>query len=199
MQRYQSTSETAFGPSSPSLRLCRPDSPVVALGLAVNYLMSKPAFANLRFGDWSRILVGQINRGHYCFVIDGQSRVQGFAGWALTTREKAEAWIEGRQGLSFEDCRAGDCIVFNAWSANSTKVHRYMVDEARKLIADKHTCYFKRHYKDGSTRPVRLTVNEFVDQHIRRKEPDLGAGPVAMPPPSGTASPAPSAESIASM
>jgi hemolysin-activating ACP:hemolysin acyltransferase len=180
MQRYQSTSGAAFGPSSPSLRLCRPDNPVIALGLAVNYLMSKPAFANLRFGDWSRILVGQINRGHFCFVIDGQGRVQGFAGWALTTRERAEAWLEGRQGLSFEDSRAGDCIVFNAWSASSTNVHRYMVDEARKLIADKQACYFKRHYKDGSTRPVRLTVNEFVDQHIRRKESALATGPATM-------------------
>ena len=48
-----------------TLRLFRPDSPpAVALGLAVNHLMTKPAFAQLSFGDWSRILVGQINRKH---------------------------------------------------------------------------------------------------------------------------------------
>jgi hypothetical protein len=33
------------------LRVFRPENPYVALGLAVNHLMTKPAFANLRFGD----------------------------------------------------------------------------------------------------------------------------------------------------
>ncbi len=45
-------------------------------------LMTKPAFANLRFGDWSRILAGQINRGHYALVVDKTNNVHGFAGWA---------------------------------------------------------------------------------------------------------------------
>jgi hypothetical protein len=34
-----------------------PNSPYVALGLAVDHLMTKPAFSGLRFGEWSRILV----------------------------------------------------------------------------------------------------------------------------------------------
>jgi hemolysin-activating ACP:hemolysin acyltransferase len=152
-----------------ALRLFRPNSPAVALGMAVNHLMTKPAFAQLRFGDWSRVLVGQINRGHYCFVIDGDNRTQGFAGWALTTREKAEDWVEGRRGLSYEDSNEGDCLVFNAWAANSFSVQRFMVDEARKIIKDKQTLYFKRYYKDGSSRPVRLNVNDFVVSHIDRK------------------------------
>jgi hypothetical protein len=46
------------------LEVFRPQNPYIALGLAVNHLMTKPAFANLRFGDWSRILTGQINRKH---------------------------------------------------------------------------------------------------------------------------------------
>ncbi|CAN5524566.1 hypothetical protein BH10PSE7_BH10PSE7_02180 [soil metagenome] len=150
-------------------KLVRPPKQSVALGLAVNFLMTKPAFAQLRFGEWSRILVGQINRGHYCFVLDQANAVQGFAGWALTTREKAEAWVEGIGALSYEDSLAGECLVFNAWSANSFRVHRFMVDEARKIIVDKETLYFKRRYSDGSTRPVRLSVNEFVNTHIRRK------------------------------
>src|SRR5262245_8647529 len=78
------------------LRVFRPDNPYVALGLAVSHLMTKPAFAALKFGDWSRILVGQINRKHFCFVVDGKNQVQGFMGWALTSRDRAEAWVEGR-------------------------------------------------------------------------------------------------------
>jgi hypothetical protein len=45
-------------------------------------------------------------------------------------------------------------------------INRFMVAAARKIIAGKHMVYFKRHYKDGSTRPVRLRVNDFVAQHI---------------------------------
>src|SRR5262245_25030541 len=99
----------------PQLRLFRPASAAAALGLAVSHLMTKPAFASLKFGDWSRILTGQINRGHYCFVVDAANQVQGFMGWALATEENAEGWVEGRRPLSFEDSKAGDCMVINAW------------------------------------------------------------------------------------
>ena len=64
----------------PELRVFRPESPSAALGLAVSHLMTKPAFANLKFGEWSRILVGQINRKHYCFVVDSKNQIQGFPG-----------------------------------------------------------------------------------------------------------------------
>jgi hypothetical protein len=63
----------------------------------------------------------------------------------------------------------GDCVVFNAWAASSLKVNRFLLGEARKVIAGKDMVYFKRHYHDGSTRPSRLRVNDFVDQHIERK------------------------------
>jgi hypothetical protein len=142
----------------------------VALGLAVNYLMTKPAFAMLRFGDWSRILVGQINRKHYCFVVDSKNQVQGFIGWAVTTTDAAEAWLQGRGALSYEQSLGGDCIIFNAWAANSLVVNRFLLQEARKIVRGKCTVYFKRHYKDGTTRPARLRVTEFVGQHIARNE-----------------------------
>ena len=151
-----------------ALRIFRPASPRAALGLAVSHLMVKPAFASLKFGDWSRILVGQINRGHYRFAIDADNRVQAFMGWALASREHAEAWVEGQRGLSFEDSQHGDCIVFNAWSANSNAVTRFMLVEARRIASGKSAVYFKRHYKDGTTRPARVAVNAFVDSHIER-------------------------------
>ena len=96
------------------LKVFRPENPYIALGLAVNHLMTKPAFANLRFGDWSRILTGQINRKHYYFAVDSKNQSQGFMGWAVTSKEKAEAWVEGRGGLSFEDSLEGNCLILNA-------------------------------------------------------------------------------------
>jgi hypothetical protein len=93
--------------------------------------------------------------------------VQGFVGWAVTSKEKAEAWLEGRAASAFDDSLEGDCLIFNAWAASSLAVNRFLLVEARKVMAGKDTVYFKRHYKDGSTRPVRLRVNDFVAQHIR--------------------------------
>lgn len=152
----------------PALRVFRPDSPYAALGLAVSHLMTKPAFANLRFGEWSRILVGQINRKHYCFVIDDKNQIQGFLGWALASKANAEAWVEGRGGLSYQDSLQGECIVFNAWASSGAKVNRLLLHEARKAMTGKEMAYFKRHYNDGTTRASRVVVNEFVGQHLER-------------------------------
>lgn len=152
--------------AQPELRIFRPGSPAAALGLAVSYLMTKPAFANLRFGDWSRILVGQINRKHYCFVVDGAGEVLGFMGWALATDEHARAWAEGHRALTFDDSRGGDCMVVNAFAADSTGVTRRLIEEARRIGNDKSAVYFKRHYKDRTTRASRVAVNAFVARHI---------------------------------
>jgi tetratricopeptide (TPR) repeat protein len=145
-----------------------PDNPAISLGLAVEYLRKKPAFARLPFGEWSQVLVGQINRGHFCFVVDKQRQIRGFFGWALTSERLAEQWVEGRSGLRDEDCRGGDCVIFNAWAAESYRAHRFMVDTGRKVIEGKHTLYFKRHYPDGQTRPVRLAATDFVASHLAR-------------------------------
>jgi hemolysin-activating ACP:hemolysin acyltransferase len=152
--------------SHPRLRLFRPDNPAVALGLAVNHMMTKPAFAGQPFGDWSRILVGQINRKHYYFVIGEKNQVEGFLGWAVTTREKAEAWVEGRERVLFQDSFEGDCILINAWAASSLEANRFLVDTSRNLFKDYDTLYFKRYYKDGRIKPMRLSVNDFVLQHL---------------------------------
>src|SRR5262245_57464800 len=131
--------------------------------------MTKPAFAKLRFGDWARILTGQINRKPYCLAIDGNNQVHGFLGWALTSKEKAEAWVEGRGAVSFGDSQDGDCVIINAWAASTPEANRFLLAQARRIIDGKDTVYFKRHYKDGSTRPVRLRVNDFVARHLARE------------------------------
>jgi len=150
------------------LRIVRPANPAAALGLAVSYLMTKPAFANLRFGDWSRILVGQVNRKHCCLVVDGAGEVRGFMGWALAGEEHARAWAEGRRALTFEDSRDGDCMVINAFAADSTGITRLLIEEARRVGSGKSAIYFKRHYNGGTTRAARVAVNAFVGSHIER-------------------------------
>jgi hemolysin-activating ACP:hemolysin acyltransferase len=159
---------------NPRFKLFRHNNPATALGMAVNHMMTKPAFAQLRFGEWSRILVGQINRKHYCFVVDERNQIQGFLGWAITTKDKAEAWVEGRGSIGANEASEGDCIIFNAWStnANTPGVNRVLLDAARQVMKGNDMMYWKRHYKDGSTRPVRMRVNDFVERHLARKDSD---------------------------
>jgi hemolysin-activating ACP:hemolysin acyltransferase len=168
MQVIETVNGAAAQQGRPALRLFRPESPTVALGLAVSHLMTKPAFAQLKFGDWSRVLVGQINRKHYRFVLDDRDKVVGFLGWALTSRETAEAWVEGRGGFSDADARDGDCIVFNAWSADSADVNPVLLAAAREAMRGRQMMYFKRLYDAGSVRPVRMRVNDFIERHLAR-------------------------------
>lgn len=149
------------------LRLARPRSATVALGLAVGHLMTKPAFAALPFGSWSRVLVGQVNRGHYHFVVDGRDRVVGFLGWAVTTEAGAESWLAGRD-IPDAAARDGDCMVINAWSSDHPAANRLLLAAARRAGQGKRLVYFKRHYKDGRTRPMRLAVSEFAAGRLGR-------------------------------
>jgi tetratricopeptide (TPR) repeat protein len=147
----------------------RPKDPASALGLAVEFLSKKPAFAKLQFGEWSQVLFYQVARRHFFFVVDQDRRVRGFLGWALTPQALAEKWVEGRGGLRNEECREGDCVIVNAFAADTAGSRRFIVDTMRKLFADRRTLYFKRHYPDGRTRPTRLNVNDFVAGHAFRQ------------------------------
>ena len=150
------------------LRAWRPKDPAASLGLAVEFLSKKPASAKLPFGEWSQVLFYQVTRGHFFFVVDHDRRVRGFLGWALTAQALAEHWVEGRAGLRNDECREGDCVIVNAFAADTVGANRFIVDTMRKLFASKRTLYFKRHYPDGRTRPMRLSVNEFVAGHLAR-------------------------------
>lgn len=154
-----------------SLKAVQEPDAVKALGWAVSYLMTKPAFAALPFGHWSRTLVGQINRRHYLFATRGGDIV-GFFGWGLTSQDKAEAWLNGDYDLSNKDCLDGDCIVINAWEASDSEVQKFVVGKFREVILSRRLIYAKRFYKDGRTRPLKVSVNDFVGEHVDRGKPD---------------------------
>ena len=149
---------------SPELSLWKPAEPATALGLAVEFLMKEPVFARLPFGDWSQVLIGQINRDQFFLVVDAQRRVQGFLGWAFTQERLAERWVESRASLTDEDCREGDCVIINAWAASSTAAHRLLIDEGLKLFARKLRIYARRYNIRGRPRPLRIGGHEAADK-----------------------------------
>ena len=156
----QSGSDRSDGQYMPTLILWKPAEPAAALGLAVEFLMKQPVFARLPFGDWSQVLIGQINRGHFCFVVDAEQRVQGFLGWAFTNEHLAEQWVKGRALLSDESCREGDCVIVNAWAAASAAAHRLLIDEGLRLFGRKLRIYARRYNLLGQPRPLRIGGNE---------------------------------------
>jgi len=147
------------------LRAVQYRDPMRALGVAVNHLMRQPSFAAMAFGHWSRTLVGQINRGHYFFVMRGEE-VVGFLGWALSSEANAEAWLRNGRDISGRDARDGDCIIINAWQANDDQTNRFILDQIRRIGSSRRFVYAKRYYPNGRSRPVKLDVNRFVQNHI---------------------------------
>jgi len=159
----------AAGAAAPGeLKLWAPGDRRVSLGLAVEYLGKKATFAKLPFGEWSRILAHQAGRGRQVFVVDADRRVQGFLGWAVTTTPLAEQWLRGLNGLSDEECLDGDSVIINAWASESNAANALLLAAARELLKDKSAVYFKRFYRDGRVRPMRLTANAFVAGHLAR-------------------------------
>jgi hemolysin-activating ACP:hemolysin acyltransferase len=149
-----------------SLAAWRPTDRSVALGLAVEYLAQKPAFAALPLGEWTQVLLHQIARQHYLFVIDPERRIHGFLGWTLSERDYAEAWAAGRAGLYHEGAE-GDCVIVNAWAADDPATQTYLRRAANALFAGYAAVYFKRHYSDGRERPMRLVI----PAHRRKNRP----------------------------
>jgi hypothetical protein len=130
--------------------------------------MGKPAYQAVKFNAWSRILAGQINRGHYRFVLNPAGQVVGMLGWALADERVAEHWLTG--GTWRDDGGGeGDCVIFNVWSADTPAARALLLHAARLAISGGRTLYFRRLYPDGRVRPVRLAVNAFVKKHIERR------------------------------
>jgi len=148
-------------------RVVRFRDPHAALGRAVMQLMGKPGFARLRFGSWSRILIGQINREHY-FFLERAGQMVGFAGWSRSSEELADAWVAGEGDLSPAEARTGDCIIVNAWQSDDAEAQAEMVRQMRLIAHDIRLVYGRRSYSDGRDRFIKMPMSRFVARHISR-------------------------------
>ena len=130
-------------------------SPDAALAVMVQLSLKAPAFAEQRFGTWARVLIGQVNRGHYVILLDDGQPV-GFGGWFPARRRDAEAWLAGHDDIPVAPETEADCAVINGFMAPSPEATRFlrdaMLDHGRKL----GTLYGKRVLKDGRRRLARV-------------------------------------------
>ncbi|MEO1198100.1 MAG: toxin-activating lysine-acyltransferase [Pseudomonadota bacterium] len=147
---------------SPKLHLAREKTPAAGIGHAAVYLMSDPVFSRLRFGQLTRLLTGQANRGHYLFVMDGP-RIVGFAGWALTSHDIAERWLANDLAHDIDGTDGPACTI-NIWKADTGPVNTAIVRGLRMSLPKQTTLYARRFYPDGTIRPVRLPVARIVSR-----------------------------------
>jgi hypothetical protein len=146
--------------------LVTPPSPQAALGVAARHLMDKPAFGHLKFGHWARILVGQVNRGHYLIIARGEEVVGSF-GWSFATEEGCAAWLEGREipGGFTQD---GTHAVLNAVALSDPGAHGFLINAMRVALRGRTHLAFKRVYKSGAIRPMCQPISRFLERHVAR-------------------------------
>ena len=143
-----------------TFRAIRPQNKTYALGLSVEMTSREPAFASIPFVEWTQVLMGQIERNHCFFVIDEEDLVVGFAGWAYSSHDKAVAWLEQGALLDSSECDHGDCVILNAWTADSAAIQNFMIEHGKVELKGKKLLFAKRVYPDGKTRAVKLPINE---------------------------------------
>ncbi|GIX15214.1 MAG: hypothetical protein KatS3mg118_3173 [Paracoccaceae bacterium] len=102
--------------------------PHAALGRAVEFLLEAPEFQRIAFGQIARLLIGCIGRGSYMFIVDEGQRIQGFCGWAMVSRDSAEAWLRDNRDLTQQDdARPRDVCAVNLWKAARPEVNSAMI------------------------------------------------------------------------
>ena len=80
--------------AQPRLQLVTFSDPAAALAIAVRLTMRHPVSPRCRSVSGGRIS-RQAERGHQAFVIDEAHAVRGFFGYALASKNRAEAWAHG--------------------------------------------------------------------------------------------------------
>ena len=140
-------------------RATRDRNPFAACGRTVSYLMNIPNLARLPFGQLSKLVVGQINRRHYFFVVDPSSAIRGYCGWTQTTHEQAEAWLEKNAEVGGADMANGPVCVINIWQASTPDVNAAIVGALRTMVhPSTELIVAKRFYPGGKIRPVRIPI-----------------------------------------
>ncbi len=130
----------------------RPGKRMLALGLAVDHLMSKPVFSSFAFGPWSQALALHINTDCYFLVADERRRVFGMAAWSIVSKEAADAWLDHDRTPESADRRETGVVLMVVWSADNSNAHRLMWRAARQLFSGQQAMYFKRIYRNGRRR-----------------------------------------------
>jgi hemolysin-activating ACP:hemolysin acyltransferase len=141
-------------PPQGNLHCVRMASRELALSVLVQLSLAAPAFASQKFGTWSRVLIGQVNRGDYVVLLQN-GRPVGYAGWFAARKADAEAWLEREVDIPDAPLAEADCAVMNAFMAPSPEASRYLREAFLRQIPTLSMIYAKR-IKAGKRRLARV-------------------------------------------
>jgi hemolysin-activating ACP:hemolysin acyltransferase len=135
--------------------------PDLALGVACRYLRTKEPFRSYGFGGHTDLLLGQILRGHFSFIVDGDVIV-GYVGWALCSEEVASDWMGGLRLPSYGECQSGDVLAIATFATNSLPAALY----AARLLRNKYP-FLQRiaRRREGGRSPLLSFLRSRHSQH----------------------------------
>ena len=139
----------------------RMQNPAVALGLSVTAMVRDAALANLRFGAISRMLIGQINRGHYLLAMKADSE-EGMVGWMPVRAEDAERWLDFDEDVPNAPDTETDAVALNIITYRNRRALDALVAGMKTEFAGFRHLYAKRVYADGRVRPVRMPIGAHI-------------------------------------
>jgi hemolysin-activating ACP:hemolysin acyltransferase len=118
-----------------------------ALGVAAHYLCRREPFSRFPAGELIGTLNGQLQRGHYLFVLDDATRpakVVGYAGWALYDHAAAERYAATGAPPAEELAEGGDVAWILTAAADSRPAFFALLREMRRLYPQ-HRAMAVRH------------------------------------------------------
>ncbi len=133
-----------------------------AFSLALQMLAGTAPFSACKMSDMGSTLKGEINRHHYLFAIDGQTKkIEGYMGWGLFPKKIAEKIMNEKYVPSEDECGEGDYGVVFTFVAYTPEVCKALARFCRAIHPNK-TCCFRRVYNDQSKpshKAIRSTGN----------------------------------------
>jgi hypothetical protein len=144
-QLYSQTLE-----STDELKFARHPQPMVALGMAVNFLSTKVPFSLHPTGVVVPSVGGQVNRGHYLFGLRSD-RIVGFLGWGLGDEALGRSFSEATSDLSAVDLSHGRCVIIMYIASNDRGFTKSAIGKLAQLYPN-HV-YYGRRYKCGRYLP----------------------------------------------
>lgn len=137
------------------MRMGLGSDPHAAAGQAMVLMARHPEFGDLSFRQMASLIIGQVNRKHYRFVLRGGAPV-GFVGWALCSEAAGRRWLLHNDASAVGDGRQGDCVVLNHWLADGPEMNAFIIAQMLQILPAQRLLFARRRYADGRTRPVVL-------------------------------------------
>ncbi|MDB5507527.1 MAG: hypothetical protein JWR75_2165 [Devosia sp.] len=114
-------------------------NPLLALGIASQFISRRAPFDSFPAGDLIRTLHAQIQRGHYLFAFDEgerEAKVTAYLGWALYGAKEAQAYAATGAEPQHELTSGGDVVWIVTAAATTTSAFQSLIRVGHKLYPE---------------------------------------------------------------